>query len=150
MIHCVYSVSHHSTASAGYIAHTVSASVRRLIACQSAVNRRRTCEGRARDNAVCSSFDCSYEEVVNAIIRPPRAEYDVSDLGTGCIRRVKNLVVQSVVTERYRVRLVVMLPLPAGPQSFVYCGRKFERTDLELSNARGMKLICSHWQPADT
>lgn len=57
-----------------------------------------------------------YEEVVCAIIRPPRAEYDISDL---------------------------------GPKSFMYCGRQFERRDIELTNTRGLKLACSHWEPVE-
>lgn len=55
-----------------------------------------------------------YDELVKAIIRPPRAEYSVSRL---------------------------------GPRRFTYCSKTFVRTDLVLTNSRGLILRCSHWQP---
>jgi len=55
-----------------------------------------------------------YQELVNAIIRPPRCQYDVSQL---------------------------------GPAVFEFCGKSFQRTDIELRNPRGMKIVCSHWEP---
>lgn len=56
-----------------------------------------------------------YQELVNAIIRPPRCNYDIQQL---------------------------------GPKSFDYCGKVFERRDFELRNQRGMKVVCSMWEPA--
>lgn len=56
-----------------------------------------------------------YQELVNAIIRPPRCTYDVAQL---------------------------------GPNSFDYCGKTFERKDFDLTNQRGMKVVCSIWEPA--
>ena len=55
----------------------------------------------------------SYDELVSAIIRPPRHLYELSDL---------------------------------GPHRFTYAGRKFTRTDLQLSNPMGQRLECSYWQ----
>lgn len=56
-----------------------------------------------------------YQELVNAIIRPPRCTYELSQL---------------------------------GPKSFDYCGKVFERRDFELRNQRGLKVVCSIWEPA--
>lgn len=56
-----------------------------------------------------------YNELVKAIIRPPRSRYTLDDL---------------------------------GGSSLFYRGRPFVRTDLELRNARGMRICCSHWEPA--
>ena len=55
-----------------------------------------------------------YTELVHCIIRPPRAEYNMVDL---------------------------------GPLTFTYCNRAFQRTDMELPNARGETLVCSFWEP---
>ncbi|CAM9743204.1 unnamed protein product [Chrysoparadoxa australica] len=55
-----------------------------------------------------------YQELVHAIIRPPRAQYSISDL---------------------------------GPTSFAFMGKKFKRTDFQLLNPRGNRLMCSHWEP---
>jgi hypothetical protein len=57
-----------------------------------------------------------YQELVNAIIRPPRCKYELIQL---------------------------------GPISFDYCGKRFERKDFELRNQRGMKVVCSMWEPAE-
>jgi len=57
-----------------------------------------------------------YQELVNAIIRPPRAEY---------------------------------LPEQLGPTEFTFGGHQFTRTDFELTNERGMKIQCSHWEPVE-
>ena len=54
-----------------------------------------------------------YQDLVNAIIRPPRTLYSESQL---------------------------------GPYYFEFCGRNFIRTDIELRNKRGMKLLCSFWE----
>jgi hypothetical protein len=35
-----------------------------------------------------------------------------------------------------------------GPVSFNFCGRTFQRTDFELRNMRGLKIVCSMWEPA--
>lgn len=55
-----------------------------------------------------------YNELVNAIIRPPRCQYDMEQL---------------------------------GPVYFEFCGKTFQRRDFELINNRGMKFVCSHWEP---
>mmetsp|Transcript_27910 Transcript_27910/g.56238 ORF Transcript_27910/g.56238 Transcript_27910/m.56238 type:complete len:459 (+) Transcript_27910:67-1443(+) len=57
-----------------------------------------------------------YEQLVNAIIRPPRAEYEDAHL---------------------------------GPREFKFAGRQFRRRDFNLRNERGMKIVCSHWEPFD-
>lgn len=57
-----------------------------------------------------------YQELVNAIIRPPRAEYKEESL---------------------------------GPPAFVFCGRRFTRTDFALRTKRGLNLQCSHWEPVE-
>lgn len=57
-----------------------------------------------------------YQELVNAIIRPPRAEYKEESL---------------------------------GPPAFVFCGRRFTRTDFALKTKRGLNLQCSHWEPVE-
>ena len=56
-----------------------------------------------------------YQELVNAIIRPPRCNYELSQL---------------------------------GPKSFEYCGKFFQRTDFDVINERGMKVVCSIWEPS--
>lgn len=55
-----------------------------------------------------------YQQLVNAIIRPPRCEYDTSML---------------------------------GPAEFTFCGRGFMRNDFTIVNARGLKVMCSMWEP---
>merc|ERR1711995_239952 len=36
-----------------------------------------------------------------------------------------------------------------GPSSFSFCGVRCHRTDITLVNARGERLMCSHWTPAE-
>ena len=36
-----------------------------------------------------------------------------------------------------------------GPPLFDFRGRRFQRTDLTLKNARGLKLVCSWWGPVE-
>lgn len=55
-----------------------------------------------------------YQELVNAIIRPPRCQYEISQL---------------------------------GPKYFDFCGKSFQRTDFDVTNERGLKVICSMWEP---
>jgi alpha/beta superfamily hydrolase len=57
----------------------------------------------------------NYDLVCDCIIRPPRASYDIIDL---------------------------------GPNQFRIGNQKFQRTDLELVNPRGLKLQCCHYEPA--
>ena len=57
-----------------------------------------------------------YQELVNAIIRPPRAEYKMEAL---------------------------------GPPAFMFCGKRFTRTDFTLRTKRGYNLECSHWEPVE-
>lgn len=58
-----------------------------------------------------------YEALVCSIIRPPRANYSLRDL---------------------------------GPVAFVYGGRQHRRRDFQLTNGRGQRLECSHWEPEPT
>lgn len=37
-----------------------------------------------------------------------------------------------------------------GPTAFILRGRRFVRSDLSLTNQRGLSLQCSHWHPAPT
>lgn len=69
--------------------------------------------GGLLENADASFLTQGYEELVNAIIRPPRMEYSQSDM---------------------------------GPDAFQLCGKRFQRKDLELTNSRGHKLVCSWWK----
>jgi pimeloyl-ACP methyl ester carboxylesterase len=55
-----------------------------------------------------------YQELVNAIIRPPRCKYSPNHL---------------------------------GPAHFQFGGKTFQRTDFELRNLRGLKIVCSMWEP---
>lgn len=57
-----------------------------------------------------------YDELWKAIIRPPREQYQLADL---------------------------------GPDRFIIEDRVFKRTDQEIKNPRGLKLQCSHFEPAD-
>ena len=36
-----------------------------------------------------------------------------------------------------------------GPTTFPFCRKVYKRTDFELRNPRGMRIVCSHWEPAD-
>jgi pimeloyl-ACP methyl ester carboxylesterase len=56
-----------------------------------------------------------YGELISGIIRPPRAEYDIREL---------------------------------GPLEFGLGGKQFARSDLVLTNTRGLTIQCSHWAPA--
>lgn len=56
----------------------------------------------------------AYQELVNAIIRPPRCQYELQHL---------------------------------GPAIFEFCGKTFQRTDFEIRNPRGHKIVCSLWEP---
>jgi hypothetical protein len=56
----------------------------------------------------------SYQQLVNAIIRPPRNNYENDQL---------------------------------GPTDFVFCGKKFHRTDFTLMNERNLCFVCSMWEP---
>jgi hypothetical protein len=55
-----------------------------------------------------------YQELVNAIIRPPRCKYSPNHL---------------------------------GPAHFQFGSKTFQRTDFELRNLRGLKIVCSMWEP---
>lgn len=35
-----------------------------------------------------------------------------------------------------------------GPIEFEFRGRVFRRSDMEVRNGRGMRMLCSHWEPA--
>jgi len=34
-----------------------------------------------------------------------------------------------------------------GPLQFGFCGKVYQRIDFELRNPRGLKIVCSHWEP---
>lgn len=61
----------------------------------------------------------NYDKLWRAIIRPPRAEYTLHDLG----KKVDEI----------------------GPQVFKKNNVKIKRTDIQLQNQRGLKLQCSHY-----
>mmetsp|Transcript_9515 Transcript_9515/g.29348 ORF Transcript_9515/g.29348 Transcript_9515/m.29348 type:complete len:580 (-) Transcript_9515:86-1825(-) len=63
------------------------------------------------------SMNEGYDMMVDVIIRPPRAEYSVSEL---------------------------------GPKSFKFGSRRFQRTDIQITNKRGHILECSHFEPEDS
>ena len=70
------------------------------------------------------------------IIRPPRATYQVEDLGPR--------------TLRYQVPFGLCAHRPhraLGATDLAAQGVEFLRTDVELRNARGLTLRCSHWEP---
>lgn len=69
---------------------------------------------RFEDMSYWRQAQVGYQELVNAIIRPPRADYDDAHL---------------------------------GPKQFYFGKEKFQRTDLELQNERGLRFVCSHWEP---
>jgi len=69
---------------------------------------------RGRSISYWEMAKVGYQELVNAIIRPPRADYDLDQL---------------------------------GPTQFAFGGEQFTRTDFQLTNDRGMKIQCSHWEP---
>ena len=62
------------------------------------------------------SWSENYAHLWKAIIRPPRDEYEMEDL---------------------------------GPSKFHIAGLICQRTDFELTNPRGLKLKCSHFEPVD-
>jgi len=81
----------------------------------SSPKRARSASGkRAKAPGLLTKLQGGYMELVRAIVRPPRAEYVLDDL---------------------------------GPQIFKLRGKMYERTDLEIVNQRGQKLVCSWWQP---
>ena len=55
-----------------------------------------------------------YNDLVHAIIRPPRCTYQEHHL---------------------------------GPRHFSFAGKQFQRIDYELLNPRGLKIVCSLWEP---
>lgn len=59
----------------------------------------------------------AYAQMWKAIIRPPKASYEDSDL---------------------------------GPKEFNIGGMNVCRTDLEILGFRGHKMVCSHFEPAET
>lgn len=91
---------------------------------------------------------CSYAELCNAIIRPPRAEYTTQELGSlslpgGCVVQFSPLVGIALTC-----LVLVHATLFAGPSAFTFRGRKFVRTDFTVRNKRDQRLVCSHWHPA--
>jgi hypothetical protein len=80
----------------------------------------KTAEGsisKAQQPSYYTMIKNSYQQLINAIIRPPRCIYEVSQL---------------------------------GPASFNFGGKMVERTDFEVRNSRGHKLMCSWWQFAQS
>lgn len=66
------------------------------------------------DPGMVEGLTQGYEELVNAIIRPPRMQYTAAS--------------------------------GLGPAEFKHCGKRFCRTDLELTNKRDLKIQCSWWK----
>ena len=77
--------------------------------------RKKATEETQEDPGIFKQIEMGYDQLVNAIIRPPRAQYRTTAL---------------------------------GPEQFAFAGWQYGRTDFELDNGRGMKLQCSHWEPA--
>ena len=67
-------------------------------------------------NILCGFFGGTYDDLWQAIIRPGRDDYKISEL---------------------------------GPFRFEIMGKCYKRTDFELLNKRGYKLMCSFWEPFD-
>lgn len=65
-----------------------------------------------------------YEKVVKLLIRPPRSQYSIEDLGD-------------------RVFDIVRLYPPKQAHKIT----KIERTDLRIKNLRNMHIVASHWVP---
>ena len=63
----------------------------------------------------------AYDELVKSIIRPPRAVYDVDELGAKRFRITSNKGKANI----------------------------YKRTDFEVLNSRNLKLKCSHWEPEE-
>ena len=67
-------------------------------------------------NILCGFFGGTYDDLWQAVIRPGRDDYKISEL---------------------------------GPFRFEIMGKCYKRTDFELLNKRGYKLMCSFWEPFD-
>ena len=63
----------------------------------------------------------AYNELVKSIIRPPRAVYDVDELGAKRFR---------ITNDKKKVNI-------------------YKRTDFEILNSKNLKLKCSHWEPEE-
>lgn len=37
-----------------------------------------------------------------------------------------------------------------GPTQFPFCSKVYQRCDFELTNPRGMRIVCSHWEPLES
>jgi len=86
---------------------------------KAAVRRKKQAAADAEEQKKMGYFQMArlgYQELVNAIIRPPRADYKEEAM---------------------------------GPPAFVFCGRRFTRTDFALKTKRGLALQCSHWEPVE-
>jgi pimeloyl-ACP methyl ester carboxylesterase len=93
-----------------------------------------------------------YQELVNAIIRPPRADYKVC----GCIMVKYETCCSNNYVGSLTHTFILHPPRPLylqeemlGPPAFSFCGKRFTRTDFTLMTKRGLNLQCSHWEPVE-
>ena len=77
-------------------------------------NSLKATHGSKSKTSYISVIRDNYQQLINAIIRPPRCEYTAAQL---------------------------------GPREFPFCGRQIQRSDFKLTNARGMSIVCSWWEP---
>jgi acetyl esterase/lipase len=98
-----------------------------------------------------------YQELVNAIIRPPRAEYAEEDLGPKDFKistkgKTLDALLFALVFAHSSCAFSLLRIRPPVRQLNVHFRplfAGFKRTDLQLTNPRGMVLQCSHWEPKD-
>lgn len=86
-----------------------------------------------------------YQELVNAIIRPPRAEYKVQYRNETSRGPDEIVHVSYISLESFSFFQMEAL----GPPAFNFCGKRFTRTDFTLRTKRGYNLECSHWEPVE-
>ena len=86
-----------------------------------------------------------YQELVNAIIRPPRADYKVCCWVSWNVLTYRFCDGQGVA---YHFSLLGQMEA-LGPPAFTFCGKRFTRTDFTLRTKRGFNLECSHWEPVE-
>jgi hypothetical protein len=77
-----------------------------------------------------------YEDAWRAIIRPPRQEYTLNDLGT----------ISSPKTFHHLLNSYLKF-IGIGPQIFFQDELCIKRTDIQIVNPKGLALQCSWYQP---
>ena len=82
----------------------------------------------------------SYDEVVNAIIQPPKQDYHLHDLG--------NILPFSTSTLSFNTSNTDSSPF-IGPKEMCIRKKLFRRTDLRLTNRRGYSIECSYFDTHD-